>query len=443
MRGQPSDVRRSVTPPLSRYVCAMGVELVRRPEDVSADWLTAVLRDAGAAPAGAEVTGFEAAAIGTGQMSQSHRFTLTWNAGATAAPRERRPEGRGLRRDEPHDRRRARDLRARDPLLPGGGAAHRRPARGAATSARLRRRARAGSPSCSRTPRPQSRATRSRAARVAEARLAMRELARLHAPVWDDEQLDAADWLNQPPVDRPGAGAPAAGGLPRALRRAPRAGAPRRRRAVRGALRPVARRPQAPVLDRARRLPPRQPAVRRAGQPEAAHGRRLADRQLGSAAARRVLLPRRRARSRATAARTRRRCCASTTTRCSPRRRGLRLGRVLGGVPPPGVPRRADGGRRADARRAHRARRRHVHDVARAPRPADPRPATRRSSCRREQRRRRRCARPATRAATRRAPRSSGTRAGTSTRSPRTGASAPTCGSASTRTSASPGTRRT
>jgi thiamine kinase-like enzyme len=35
---------------------------------------------------------------------------------------------------------------------------------------------------------------------VEEARLAVRELARLHAPVWDDEQLGTADWLNQPPV---------------------------------------------------------------------------------------------------------------------------------------------------------------------------------------------------------------------------------------------------
>src|SRR5207249_10837922 len=33
---------------------------------------------------------------------------------------------------------------------------------------------------------------------VAEARLAMRELAHIHAPVWDDRELAAADWLNQP-----------------------------------------------------------------------------------------------------------------------------------------------------------------------------------------------------------------------------------------------------
>src|SRR5919198_2890256 len=60
--------------------------LVRRLEDVSADWLTGILRDSGAAPAGAAVAGLEAAAIGTGQMSQSYRFVLSWDGEAPGAP---------------------------------------------------------------------------------------------------------------------------------------------------------------------------------------------------------------------------------------------------------------------------------------------------------------------------------------------------------------------
>src|SRR3954466_6977425 len=63
----------------------MGTGLVRAVEDVSAHWLTSVLRDAGAAPQDAAVAEFEAEAIGTGQMSQSYRFRLAW-AGVKAGP---------------------------------------------------------------------------------------------------------------------------------------------------------------------------------------------------------------------------------------------------------------------------------------------------------------------------------------------------------------------
>ena len=118
-------------------------------------------------------------------------------------------------------------------------------------------------------------------------------------------------------------------------------------------------------------------------------------------------------------------CASTTTSSLALGVDGLRLGRVLGGVPPPGLPRRADGGGAVDARRAHRARRRHVHDLARAPRAAGASTSTRSTllpdaghgptaAA---------AARPRpTRAATRPGPRSSGTRAGTSTPSPRTAA---------------------
>ena len=49
----------------------MAIDLVRQVRDVSADWLTTALREAGSAPAEASVTDFDVTPIGTGQMSQS------------------------------------------------------------------------------------------------------------------------------------------------------------------------------------------------------------------------------------------------------------------------------------------------------------------------------------------------------------------------------------
>ena len=54
----------------------MAIDLVRYVDDVSAEWLTTVLHEADTAPIEASVTHFEVTPIGTGQMSQSYRFTL-------------------------------------------------------------------------------------------------------------------------------------------------------------------------------------------------------------------------------------------------------------------------------------------------------------------------------------------------------------------------------
>ena len=119
------------------------------------------------------------------------------------------------------------------------------------------------------------------------------------------------------------------------------------------------------------------------------------------------------------------------------RSRGLRLGGVLGGVPPPDVPRRPDGGRRrrCSCERTERGDDMFMTSLARHAqqvldldadellRPASEPPPPLRPSRRRGPPRARRAS-------------SCGTRAGTSTRSPRTAASAPTYGSACTRTSA-------
>src|SRR6266511_2456808 len=67
-------------------LAATRIDPVRHPEQLSADWLTAVLRASGAAGDTAVVARFEAAAIGTGQMSESYRVVLTWDDGAPAGP---------------------------------------------------------------------------------------------------------------------------------------------------------------------------------------------------------------------------------------------------------------------------------------------------------------------------------------------------------------------
>jgi len=51
--------------------------LVHTPDDVTAEWLTSALHVAGALAAGARVVSFEATPIGTGQMADTVRFTLT------------------------------------------------------------------------------------------------------------------------------------------------------------------------------------------------------------------------------------------------------------------------------------------------------------------------------------------------------------------------------
>ncbi|WP_309607052.1 phosphotransferase [Phenylobacterium sp.] len=56
---------------------------IRRPEAIDAEWLTRALRHAGI---DAEVAGFTARAVGTGQIGDSVRFALTYARGGDAAP---------------------------------------------------------------------------------------------------------------------------------------------------------------------------------------------------------------------------------------------------------------------------------------------------------------------------------------------------------------------
>jgi hypothetical protein len=53
--------------------------LLRYATDVSPEWLTAVLSASGALAAGAQVTGLSLAAVGTGQMADTTRFSVTYD----------------------------------------------------------------------------------------------------------------------------------------------------------------------------------------------------------------------------------------------------------------------------------------------------------------------------------------------------------------------------
>lgn len=176
----------------------MAIELIRQPEYASTDWLTAVLRESGAAPEGAAVSKFECAAIGTGQMSQSYRFALSWDERGGSGPASvvvklassdetSRSTGVQLGIYE-------REIRFYQEVAGrvGGPVA---PCHLALFDAQdgwftlvLEDAA------------PAMQGDQIAGCTVEEARLAMRELARVHAPVWNDEELDGAAWLNQPPA---------------------------------------------------------------------------------------------------------------------------------------------------------------------------------------------------------------------------------------------------
>ena len=57
-------------------------ELCQRPEDVTPEWLTEVLRESGALDDGAAVESFTHTAVGTGQMADSVRFSLAYKGEA-------------------------------------------------------------------------------------------------------------------------------------------------------------------------------------------------------------------------------------------------------------------------------------------------------------------------------------------------------------------------
>lgn len=172
-------------------------DVVRRPDDLSAEWLTEVLRHAGVAANGATVTGFDATRVGTGQMSQNYRLELTWDGGASdpstvvikVASEDETSRSTGV--DMGAYEREVRFYQEVAPRVGGPLAACHQaaydPDEGWFTLV-LEDAA------------PAVQGDQIAGCTVAEARLAMNQLAALHAPVWDDPELGRADWLNQPPL---------------------------------------------------------------------------------------------------------------------------------------------------------------------------------------------------------------------------------------------------
>jgi hypothetical protein len=175
-----------------------GAGLVRHPDELTAGWLTAVLRDAGATGDGATVVECEATAIGTGQMSETYRVALEWDEAGQAGPASvvvklasadptSRATGIGLGIYE-REIRFYREVAPRvgGPVAPCHLAVH-DPDEGWFTLV-------------IEDAAPATQGDQITGCSVEDARLAVRELARLHAPVWDDAELDGAEWLNQPSV---------------------------------------------------------------------------------------------------------------------------------------------------------------------------------------------------------------------------------------------------
>jgi hypothetical protein len=166
-------------------------DLIRRPEDLSTEWLATVLPGSGA------VTEFESDPIGTGQMSDSYRLRLEWTpAGAgpasvvlkvAAIDETSRSTGLGLGIYE----REVNFYREVAPRI-GGPIANCHLAVIDAGEGWFTLVLEDAAPAVQ--------GDQIAGCTVTEARLAMRELARLHAPVWNDEELGATAWLNQPSV---------------------------------------------------------------------------------------------------------------------------------------------------------------------------------------------------------------------------------------------------
>ena len=135
-RRPPRDAPRSPVPVAARRyqagpivsACHAAPPLLRHAADVTPEWLTDALRRAGALGRRApRCRSFETAPIGTGQMADTTRFTLTLDERRRRSG-QRRGQVRLGRRPEPGHRPGPAGLRDRGPLLPRGRRPRRRPA---------------------------------------------------------------------------------------------------------------------------------------------------------------------------------------------------------------------------------------------------------------------------------------------------------------------------
>lgn len=167
--------------------------IVWRPEEMTARWLTSVLRHAGLL-GDAEVTAFDVEPVGTGQMGDSFRIHLTFPPGAdcpdtlvgkfTAADEQSRATGVSMRTAEVE----VRFYQQVAPTLP----------------ARIARCFYAEvDPSTARFTllledlAPLSAGDQVKGCTVDQAAAATEELAKVHAPRWGDPRLERLDWLNR------------------------------------------------------------------------------------------------------------------------------------------------------------------------------------------------------------------------------------------------------
>jgi Ecdysteroid kinase-like family len=168
--------------------------LLRHPADVTAQWLTSVLSRAGVMRDGAAVVSFEAQAIGTGQMADTTRFTLTYDTSGAgpasvvgkfaSADDQSRATGLALRAYE-IEVRFYREVAARvTARVPSCYLAEVEPETGWFTL--LLQDVVGG-----------RQGDQIEACRADEAAAVLEEMAGLHAPCWEVRDLSALEWLNR------------------------------------------------------------------------------------------------------------------------------------------------------------------------------------------------------------------------------------------------------
>lgn len=169
--------------------------LISDPEQVSASWLTGVLRHAGLAPRG-RVRDFDSELVGTGQMGTNVRFVLDWSEPAHGAPAS--VVGK---------------FPSSDPISRQTGAGQGAYLREVRFYQQLVSKVRIRTPRCffadiaqnasdfvmlMEDIAPAEQGDQIHGCGPDRAALALEELARLHAPVWGDAGLDDLEWLSRP-----------------------------------------------------------------------------------------------------------------------------------------------------------------------------------------------------------------------------------------------------
>lgn len=170
-------------------------ELVADPERVTPAWLTAVLRQAGALPEDVEVTDLASERVGTGQVGQNVRFNLTLSRPAEGAPAS--VVGK---------------FPSSDPVSRATGVAQGNYMKEVRFYQEVAPTVDIRTPHCFHAAydpgssgfvllmedlTPARQGDQIAGCGVDEAALALEELAKLHAPRWNDPSLDAVDWLNR------------------------------------------------------------------------------------------------------------------------------------------------------------------------------------------------------------------------------------------------------